>query len=141
MLLVFQCPQTYLYWMCFIYFTGHLVHTDADQGFQQFEEFGDYFNHCQFPNVVHKLLMCFHCREEQMNKICFLGQEVPLCACVRAMFICKMLSGFVWWRVGDLREKKWWKICMCDREGNKKPDSDWVYMMESEKILENMHAW
>ncbi|XP_076452744.1 uncharacterized protein LOC143288281 [Babylonia areolata] len=62
-------------------FKGHLIHVDADQGFQDpAVNYDAYFNHCQFPGVVYKTLGCFRCRQgpggATTNKVCYLGQEV-----------------------------------------------------------------
>lgn len=57
-------------------FKGHLIHVEADMAFQEpAVNYEGYFNHCQFPNVVYKLLNCFRCSQVEGGKICHLGQE------------------------------------------------------------------
>ena len=56
-----------------------MIHVDADWGFQEpAANYDGFFNHCQFPNVVYKMLMCFRCHQGSPNRICFLGQEVSV---------------------------------------------------------------
>ncbi|KAK3589141.1 hypothetical protein CHS0354_017108 [Potamilus streckersoni] len=61
----------------YIGYKGHLVNFEADLAFQDTKrDWTGYFNNCQFPSVVYKVMTCYKCTGNSGSSICSLGQKI-----------------------------------------------------------------
>ncbi|KAL3856863.1 hypothetical protein ACJMK2_011574 [Sinanodonta woodiana] len=61
----------------YIGYKGHLVNFEADLAFQDPKrDMSSFFNNCQFPSVVYKVMNCYKCAGNSGSSICSLGQKI-----------------------------------------------------------------